>query len=103
MVFRINKRFKPEIERINNISDKIVRSKAQIRMIHELFFTLFAYIVFIIEIGVIYFQVNQIIAGVSTIGTLVALVTFVHKVYQPRCIQRVVCRLQIRPSYFQKI
>jgi len=83
LVFRVNKRFKPEIERISKISNDIVRSKAQIRMIHELFFVLFAYIVFFIEIVIIYFQVNQIIAGVSTVGTLVALITFVHKVYQP--------------------
>jgi ATP-binding cassette subfamily B protein len=83
VVFRINKRFTREIERVEGLSDEIVKSKAQVRMIHELFFVLFAYIVFGIRLGVIYFQINQILAGVSTIGTLVALIRFVDMVYQP--------------------
>lgn len=86
VVFRINKRFKDEIKQIDDISDHITKNKMQILMIHELFFTLFAYLVLIIEVGVIFYQVNQIIAGASTVGALVALVVFVKNVYQPAAV-----------------
>ncbi len=89
VVFRLNKRFRREIERVESLSDTIVKSKAQMRMVHELFFVLYAYIMFFIQLGVIYYQIGQIAAGLSTIGTLVALVAFVDQVYQPIAILNV--------------
>jgi ATP-binding cassette subfamily B protein len=52
-------------------------------LINELFFTLAAYVRFCIVLGMTVFQVKQIIAGHSTVGTLVALVAFVNEATGP--------------------
>ncbi|MCB8944858.1 MAG: ABC transporter ATP-binding protein [Ardenticatenaceae bacterium] len=83
VVFRVNGRFHHEYNRVKAISDKIVRSQAKIQLVQELFFTGFAFLIFILEIIVIVRQVNQIILGLSTVGTLVALVTFIREVGYP--------------------
>ncbi len=83
VVFRINGRFKDEIERVKNISDEVVRSRAMIYLVQELFFTGFALMIFIVQALVILQQVSKIIAGSSTIGTMVALVDFIRIVFFP--------------------
>jgi len=83
VVFRVNSRFGKELERVRGISDEIVRSRAKMYLIQELFFTGFAVLVFLLEIGVIVQQAHRIIAGTSTIGTLVALVLFIREVCSP--------------------
>ena len=83
IVFRINGRFRHEYERVRAISDDIVRGQAKIYLVQELFFTGFAFLIFALEVVVIVRQVNQIIAGISTVGALVALVTFIRKVGWP--------------------
>ncbi|MEM7029214.1 MAG: ABC transporter ATP-binding protein [Chloroflexota bacterium] len=83
VVFRVNNRFKQEYERVKNISDDIVRSQAKIYLVQELFFTGFAFLIFLIEVAVIIQQTNKIIAGTSTVGTLVALTQFVGMAVSP--------------------
>lgn len=83
VVFRVNRRFQNEFERVKRISDDYVRSRARIYLVQELFFTGFAVLVFGLEIGMILQQVNRILAGVSTVGTLVALVAFIKEVCYP--------------------
>jgi ATP-binding cassette subfamily B protein len=83
VVFRVNSRFGKELERVQGISDEIVRSRAKIYLVQELFFTGFAVLVFLLEIGVIVQQAHEIIAGISTIGTLVALVMYIREVCSP--------------------
>lgn len=83
IVFRINGRFKAEFERVRNISDEIVRSRAKIYLLQELFYTGFAFLVVIIQAGVVIRQINLILNNASTVGTLVALVTFVGGVWHP--------------------
>ncbi len=83
VVFRINGRFKAELERVRGISDEIVRSKARIYLLQELFYTGFAFLIFFIQAGVVLHQAGLIMAGQSTVGTLVALVTFVGGVFGP--------------------
>jgi ATP-binding cassette, subfamily B, bacterial len=83
VVFRINGRFKAEVERVQSISDKIVRSRAKIYLLQELFYTGFAFLVFLIQGGVVIHQVQLILAGASTVGTLVALVSFISSVFGP--------------------
>jgi ABC-type multidrug transport system fused ATPase/permease subunit len=83
VVFRINGRFKREIERVKGHSDAIVRSRARIYGVQELFFTGFAVLVFLLEVGIIVQQGQRIIAGLSTVGTLVALVQFMWHVVSP--------------------
>lgn len=83
VVFRLNGRFKAEFERVNNIADEIVQSRTRIYLLQELFYTGFALLVFLVEAGVVIQQTYKIIAGTSTVGTLVALVTFIRTVFGP--------------------
>jgi ATP-binding cassette subfamily B protein len=83
VVFRVNRRFPKELERVRGISDEFVRSRAKIYLVQELFFTGFAVLVFGLEIVMILQQVNRILAGTSTVGTLVALVAFIKEVCYP--------------------
>ncbi len=83
VVFRVNRRFQKEFERVKSISDEYVSSRARIYLVQELFFTGFAVLVFGLEIVMILQQVNRILAGVSTVGTLVALVAFIKEVCYP--------------------
>ena len=83
VVFRINGRFQAEVERVRGISDEIVRARARIYLLQELFYTGFAFLVFFIQAGVVIHQVNLILSGASTVGTLVALVAFISGVFGP--------------------
>jgi ABC-type multidrug transport system fused ATPase/permease subunit len=83
VVFRVNRRFPKELERVKGISDEFVRSRAKIYLVQELFFTGFAALVFGLEIVMILQQVDRILAGASTVGTLVALVAFIKEVCYP--------------------
>ena len=83
VVFRVNGRFKAEFERLRGISDEIVRSRAKIYLMQELFASGFALFIFVIEALVIIQQGSKILAGASTVGTLVALVAFIRIVFWP--------------------
>jgi ABC-type multidrug transport system fused ATPase/permease subunit len=83
VVFRINGRFQKELERVKGLSDEYVRSRAKIYLVQELFFTGFAALVFGLEIVVVVRQTNLILAGASTVGTLVALAAFIKTVCSP--------------------
>ena len=83
VVFRINGRFQKEIERVKALSDEYVRSRGKIYLVQELFFTGFAALVFGLEVIMIIQQTSRILAGVSTVGTLVALVAFIKTVCSP--------------------
>jgi ATP-binding cassette, subfamily B, bacterial len=83
VVFRVNGRFQKEFERVKTLSDEYVRSRAKIYLVQELFFTGFAALVFGLEIIMVIQQTNRILAGVSTVGTLVALVAFIKTVSSP--------------------
>ncbi|HET8671520.1 MAG TPA: ABC transporter ATP-binding protein [Candidatus Saccharimonadales bacterium] len=83
VVFRVNGRFQKEFERVKSLSDEYVRSRAKIYLVQELFFTGFAVLVFGLEIVMVVQQTNRILAGVSTVGTLVALVAFIKTVCSP--------------------
>ncbi len=83
VVFRVNGRFKAEYERLKGISDEIVRSRVKVYLLQELSYTGFAFLIFLVEAGVVVQQVGKIIAGTSTVGTLVALVAFIRIVFWP--------------------
>jgi ABC-type multidrug transport system fused ATPase/permease subunit len=83
VVFRINGRFRHEIDRILGISNAVVRTRARIYGVQELFFTGFALLVFLLQAGVVIQQGYKIVAGTSTVGTLVALVRFIGVVTSP--------------------
>lgn len=83
VVFRINGRMKAEFGRVEGISNEIVRSRAKIYLLQELFFTGFAFLVFLVQAGVVVHQTQLILAGASTVGTLVALIAFINTVFGP--------------------
>ena len=86
LVFRINKRYKREIKRLDSISDNIVKTKANLRMVHEAFFTAFALIVIIIKTGILIYAFTQKLP----IGALVALISLIGNAYQPIAIFNVI-------------
>jgi ATP-binding cassette subfamily B protein len=83
VIFRTNRRYNREINEARNKTNKIISSKIKIIMTHELFFTSFAIIVAIIKVIAIYIGIKQISIGLSSIGTIVAIVTLIDRVYQP--------------------
>ena len=83
VIFRVNGRFQKELERVKSLSYEYVRSRAKIYLVQELFFTGFAAFVFGLEVVLIIQQTDRILAGVSTVGTLVALVAFIKTVCSP--------------------
>lgn len=90
VVFRVNKRYEKEINRLNMTANDIIKKSAQIRMIHESFFAIFALLVNIIKIIVLIIGVNNILAGNASIGMIVALIMFIDKVYMPVAIFNVI-------------
>jgi ATP-binding cassette, subfamily B, bacterial len=83
VVFRVNGRFKAEFQRLQGISDEIVRARAKVYLLQELSYTGFALLIFLIEAGVVIQQVSKILTGSSSVGTLVALVSFIRVVFWP--------------------
>lgn len=90
VVFRLNKCFAKEIAKVEKTSNQIVKDKAKIRMVHELFFTLFALIVITIKLTILFLGTVEIVKGQTTIGTIIALIAFVDKIYSPIAIFNVI-------------
>ena len=80
VVFRINKRFRYEIEKAIDSKKEIVNSKVKMTLIHESFFTVFALLVTFIKIGIILYGGTT--KSIS-IGAMIALVTLVDNAYTP--------------------
>lgn len=87
VVFRINGRYKKELQKIDNISNNIIKTKCNIRMIHESFFTIFESIVVIIKILILLYA---LFLSRLQIGALVVLISLVGNAYQPIAIFNVI-------------
>ena len=85
--FRINKKYKKEIEKCQNNINEIVDSKVKITLVHEAFFTIFAVIVALIKIGVL---IYSLISNKLSVGYIVALITLLGKAYEPIAIFNVI-------------
>ncbi|MFD0716877.1 ABC transporter ATP-binding protein [Paenibacillus sp. GCM10027626] len=83
VVFRLNKRYEKEIERLHNTAGVIVKKSTQIKMIHESFFAIFALLVNTIKVAVLIYGVKNILSGESSIGVTIALIMFIDQVYTP--------------------
>jgi ATP-binding cassette subfamily B protein len=83
VTFRLNKRYAKEIARLHEKADDIIRKSTRIRMIHELFFSIYALLVTFIKLFVLVFGVKSVLAGESSIGTIIALILFIDQVYTP--------------------
>ncbi len=85
--FRINKKYRKEIEKCNNNINEIVNNKIKITLVHEAFFTIFALLVGIIKITVL---IYAILSNKLSIGSVVALITLLGKAYEPIAIFNVI-------------
>lgn len=80
VVFRINKKFKHEIEKAESAKEEIVNSKVKMTLIHEAFFAIFALLVIIIKIFIIAY--GWVTKSLS-IGAIIALITLIDNAYTP--------------------
>ncbi|GKX67470.1 ABC transporter ATP-binding protein [Inconstantimicrobium mannanitabidum] len=80
VVFRINKRFKNEIQKATNAKKEIVNSKVKMTLIHEAFFTIFALMVTFIKVGIVVYGWKT--KSIS-IGSIIALIALVDNAYNP--------------------
>ena len=79
-VFRINCRFPSEIRKAESSKAEIVNAKVKMNLIHEAFFTIFALLVAVLNVGIlVYAWLNQSVS----IGTSVALLSLVENAYTP--------------------
>lgn len=87
VVFRTNNRFAKEIVKTEAASKEIISSSVKMLMVHEAFFTICAFFVLFIKIGVISYGW---ITSKLTIGQIVALLVLVDKAYEPIAVFNVV-------------
>lgn len=83
VVFRTNKRYEKEIEKLSQTARTIIHKNAQLKMIHEAFFAIFELFVTIIKVVVLIYGVKSIVAGETSLGIVVALFMFIDKIYTP--------------------
>lgn len=80
LVFRMNRQFPNEIKRTGSAKEDIVSSKVKMNMIHEAFFTIFALLVAMLDIGILFYAWK---ARNLTVGSVVALITLIENAYTP--------------------
>ena len=80
LVFRMSKQFPSEIKKTHKAKEDIVSSKVKMSMIHEAFFTIFALLVAILDIGILFYAWKT---QNLTVGSVVALITLIENAYTP--------------------
>ncbi|RKN70649.1 ABC transporter ATP-binding protein [Paenibacillus ginsengarvi] len=83
VVFRVNKRYRKEIERLHETADGMVKLSARIRVIHESFFALFALLVTVLKVAILVYGVKRMLSSESSIGVTLALLLLIDRVYTP--------------------
>ena len=80
VVFRVNRRFSSEINKVSDSKKEIVNAKIKMNMIHEAFFTIFALLITIVKVTILCYGW---FSKSLTIGEIVALITLVDNAYTP--------------------
>ncbi len=80
LVFRMNKQFPNEIKKTQHAKEDIVSSKVKMNMIHEAFFTIFALLVAVLDIGILCYAWSD---KNLTVGAVVALIALIENAYTP--------------------
>ena len=80
LVFRMSKQFPSEIKKIRSAKENIVSSKVKMNMIHEAFFTIFALLVAMLDIGILFYAWKT---KNLTVGSIVALIALIENAYTP--------------------
>lgn len=80
VVFRINKKFETELTTAKEREEKIVNAKIKIKIVHEIFFTVFEILVNILQVAILLFAIFKFDLSV---GAVVSIFTLLTKAYQP--------------------
>ena len=80
LVFRMRKQFPSEIKKTRSAKENIVSSKVKMNMIHEAFFTIFALLVAMLDIGILFYAWKT---KNLTVGSIVALIALIENAYTP--------------------
>lgn len=80
VVFRTNKKFDTEIKVTKDGIKNIVDSKTKIKLVHEIFFTVFALIVNILKVVVLGYAVLK---SDLSVGAVVTVISLLGKAYEP--------------------
>lgn len=80
LIFRMSKQFPNEIKKTNNAKESIVSAKVKMNMIHEAFFTIFALLVAVLDIGILFYAWKT---QNLTVGSVVALIALIENAYTP--------------------
>lgn len=88
VTFRINKRYRKEIEKYDEMATETTNDLTKMTLIHEFFFGFFALLVAIIKLVIVLLTFTNVIS--ISLGGLVALVTYVDRVYTPVAIFNVI-------------
>ncbi|MCR8658603.1 ABC transporter ATP-binding protein [Paenibacillus endoradicis] len=83
VVFRTNKRYDTEINKLSVTARNIIKSSSQLKMIHESFFAIFELFITVIKVIVIIYGIKSMLAGDISLGIVVALFMFIDKIYSP--------------------
>jgi len=83
VVFRTNKRYEREINKLSDTARHIINKSSQLKMIHEAFFAIFELFITIIRVIVLIYGVKSIVTGKTSLGVVVALFMFIDKIYTP--------------------
>lgn len=80
VVFRINKKYDTEIKITEEGIKNIVNAKTKIKLVHEIFFTVFALIVNILKVVVLAYSVLN---STLSVGAVVTVLSLLGKAYEP--------------------
>lgn len=80
VVFRTNKKYDMEIELSSNGIRNIVNSKVKIKLVHEMFFSLFELLVCLLKIVILIYAVFNVNL---TVGMIVTIISLLGKAYEP--------------------
>ena len=80
VVFRTNKKYDTEIKITKEGIKNIVDGKTKIKLVHEIFFSLFALIVNVLKVIILAYAV---IEGDLTVGAVVTIISLLGKAYEP--------------------
>ena len=80
LIFRMSTQFPNEIKKTNNAKESIVSAKVKMNMIHEAFFTIFALLVAMLDIGILFYAWKT---QNLTVGSVVALIALIENAYTP--------------------
>ncbi|WP_430611164.1 ATP-binding cassette domain-containing protein [Enterococcus sp. DIV0876] len=88
VTFRVNKRYKKEISKYHDTAISTTNDLTKLTLIHEFFFGFFALLVALIKLVIVILTFTHVLT--LSLGGLVALITYIDRVYTPVAIFNVI-------------